>query len=423
MDTVPFHLILFALDLFVLGGLFLWIRFRRNDKSARSSVYQYEKSLFAPAALHRSPSLVWDTAGIVLFGGFGLVCFAVLSRLIFTNIVQNHVYRFNVGQCIAEGIAVHGTLFFAVTASLLFWNRRRWLAGFFACCAFSLAGVSFNALYWEPYHIKVEYYEIKTDKVKTPLRIVFVSDIQTDRISVHEINTFKAIQQQSADLIVLGGDYIQTFGGTRDRQLPEQFRQMLIDCPLQAPLGVYAIAGNIGDAKVRDAELFKETGIDWVRDSVVIENLGGEKNLGPIDLVLLGLGDSVGNVGGLGLTNSGHFIVMVGHYPNYAIDGYTSSRSGRSSSGYRNAERAPDLMLAGHTHGGQVVIPFYGPVPFGGDRLAQQVPRTMRGGFFTYPNGGHLLVTRGSGLERGWAPRVRFFCPPEVSVIDIIPLL
>jgi len=421
MDTTPFHLILFALDITVLGGLFLWIRFRRNrNRSQRSAVYHFEKSLYASAAVRR-PSLIWDMTGVILFGGFGLFCFAVLSRLIRTGYAQKHVYHFNVGQCIAEGIAIHWTLVLIVTALLLYWNRRYFSALFFGCCAIFFAAAGFNMLYWEPYRVKVEHYEIRTAKLTKPLRIVFVSDIQTDRIGVHEINTLKQIQQQNADLIILGGDYIQTFQDTREKHLPEKFRQMFLDHPLKAPLGVYAIAGNIGGhSGVRDADMFKDTSVTYIQDSTIFDNLGIDKGLGPIDLVLLGLGHARGGIGESGLTSSGNFIVMAGHYPNYAIDGYTDYR-GAFLSGYRNAERAPDLMLAGHTHGGQIVIPFYGPVPWGGGTKAEQIPRRVRGGFFTYSNGGHLLVTRGSGLERGWAPRIRLFCPAEISVINIVP--
>jgi predicted MPP superfamily phosphohydrolase len=281
--------------------------------------------------------------------------------------------------------------------------------------------VCFDALYWEPYHIKVEHYEIKTDKLKKPLRIVFVTDIQTDRIGFHEINTLKTIQRQKADLIILGGDYIQTFSGTRDKDLPDHFRQMLLDHPLKAPLGVYAVEGNVRLSDgAGDARLFRGTGIEFLSYSTVFDNLGIDKGFGPIDLFLLGLEDSRGGLGKNGLTESGNFIVMTGHYPNYAIDGYTGS-DGRKHSGYRSAERAPDLMLAGHTHGGQIVLPFYGPMFRSFERHIQQMPLDMWSGFFTYPNGGHLLVTRGSGMERGWAPRVRLFCPAEISVIDIVP--
>lgn len=420
MDTTPFHLVLFALDIVTLGGLFLWLRYRHETESTHLAVYQYERSLYTHGVFHYH-SYLWDFAGIVIFGSFYFVCFAFLSRLIFTDYIQKHVYNFNVGQCIAEGIAIHGTLIFAVTTALLCWKRRYLWATFFGVSAIVLAGICFKALYWEPYHVKVEYYKIETAKVKEPVRIVFVADIQTDRIGSHEINTLKKIQHLDADLIILGGDYIQTYLGHRGKQLPERFRQMLLDHPLTAPLGVYAIAGNIRDAGVPDAELFRETSIEYYQKSTILPDLGADEQMGPIDLVLLGLGHSWGGLGKHGVTDSGNFIVMAGHCPNYAIDGWTNPKTGNSLSGYRKAGKAPDLMLAGHTHGGQVVIPYYGPLSMGGDARVNQIPRSMMSGFHKYSNGSYLLVTRGSGMERGWAPRIRLFCPPEISVIDIVP--
>lgn len=35
--------------------------------------------------------------------------------------------------------------------------------------------------------------------------------------------------------------------------------------------------------------------------------------------------------------------------------------------------------------------------------------------------GTYLYVNRGLGLEGGWMPRVRLFCRPEVTVIDLMP--
>jgi predicted MPP superfamily phosphohydrolase len=222
-------------------------------------------------------------------------------------------------------------------------------------------------------------------------------------------------------MIIFGGDYIQTFGSTHEKQLSVKFRQMLLNHPLEAPLGVYAIAGNIGGGEMSDAKLFNGTSVEFFQDSTFFEGLGSDKDLGPIDLVILRASHSEGGRGDYYLTDTGNFTVMAGHYPNYAINGYKNSKSGISLSGYRNAKRAPDLMLAGHTHGGQIVLPFYGHLLHPQDDHLNQVPRSMWSGFFAHPNGAHLVVTRGSGVERGWAPRVRLFCPPEISVIDIVP--
>jgi hypothetical protein len=68
-----------------------------------------------------------------------------------------------------------------------------------------------------------------------------------------------------------------------------------------------------------------------------------------------------------------------------------------------------DLILAGHSHGGQVRVPFYGPImlPFGVDEYDL-------GLFHTAP--GPLYVNPGIG----WFPvPIRFNCRPEITVIDI----
>jgi hypothetical protein len=68
-----------------------------------------------------------------------------------------------------------------------------------------------------------------------------------------------------------------------------------------------------------------------------------------------------------------------------------------------------DLLLAGHSHGGQVWLPIYGPVyvPFGVDEY-------VRGLFHT--DAGPLYVNPGLG----WFPwPIRFNCRPEITVFDI----
>lgn len=72
-----------------------------------------------------------------------------------------------------------------------------------------------------------------------------------------------------------------------------------------------------------------------------------------------------------------------------------------------------DLMLAGHTHGGQIRLPFYGALitldPF---------DKRWESGLFD-EHGVKLVVSRGLGCEPG-IPEVRFCCPPEVVTIDLI---
>ena len=72
-----------------------------------------------------------------------------------------------------------------------------------------------------------------------------------------------------------------------------------------------------------------------------------------------------------------------------------------------------DLMLCGHTHGGQVRIPGLGAVyasSLYGKRF--EVGRYLVDRMILY-------VSRGIGMEGMGAPRVRFLCPPEITLWEI----
>lgn len=75
------------------------------------------------------------------------------------------------------------------------------------------------------------------------------------------------------------------------------------------------------------------------------------------------------------------------------------------------------LILAGHTHGGQLCVPFYGALVTNCD-----LDRSRAKGLHTHTAAGntaHLHVSAGCGASR-YAP-VRFACPPEASLITLLP--
>ncbi|GAB7049563.1 metallophosphoesterase [Catenuloplanes indicus] len=74
-----------------------------------------------------------------------------------------------------------------------------------------------------------------------------------------------------------------------------------------------------------------------------------------------------------------------------------------------------DLLLAGHTHGGQVCVPFYGALV-----TNCGIPRSMVKGLHRWPGSDSWLhVSAGLGTHPT-AP-VRFSCPPEASLLTLIP--
>ena len=76
-------------------------------------------------------------------------------------------------------------------------------------------------------------------------------------------------------------------------------------------------------------------------------------------------------------------------------------------------ETPTDLMLAGHTHGGQIRLPFYGAL-ITLDRFGKR----WESGLFD-EHGVKLIVSRGIGCEP-LVPEMRFNCAPEVVVVDVV---
>jgi len=74
-----------------------------------------------------------------------------------------------------------------------------------------------------------------------------------------------------------------------------------------------------------------------------------------------------------------------------------------------------DLYCAGHTHGGQVALPFYGALV-----TFSKYGKRFETGLYRVGET-RLYVSRGIGMEGGKIPRVRFCSRPEVTVIEIHP--
>ena len=100
------------------------------------------------------------------------------------------------------------------------------------------------------------------------------------------------------------------------------------------------------------------------------------------------------------IQGSEKYHIAFGHNPNYSL-------------GEINA----DLLLAGHTHGGQFQLPVIGPL-----LTISLVPRDWASGLTEISPGQYLLVSRGIGMERGYAPRMRFLCRPELVILEIKPV-
>ncbi len=299
----------------------------------------------------------------------------------------------------AVGVFLHGGIFLAAACFLVFRQRidgkRRWKLTLFLGGLASLAlFIGIEGFLIEPTALTVKYYTIRSPKITKPVRIAFLADFQTDNIGDYERRTLELLKTQKADMILFGGDYIQARTKQHEEKLITDFRALYQELNITPPLGIYAVKGNqeVGTWIGWNA-LLHDLGIYQAQRTITLEH-------GDIRLTLLGLHDSFVPTQRRFSNPRNRFHIVVGHAPIFSL-------------GKPNA----DLLLAGHTHGGQVQIPGFGPMI----TLAKGLPRRWASGKTTLPGGGTLIVSHGTGLERGRAPRIRLFCRPDFVVIDLLP--
>lgn len=219
-----------------------------------------------------------------------------------------------------------------------------------------------------------------------PLKIAYFADLHNDpELFVQAIDHIAAAKP---DLILFGGDFVradQRF--MRTRWAIQGLKQLRNIAP------TYAILGNHDYEKLDQLErvfaaagipILRNQGIDWHTPSGTT-------------LRIVGLGDW--NEGDEAPANclqpagqEERPVLLLSHDPEsrWLLRAYDW-----------------DLMLSGHTHGGQLGNPFTG--------ASISLRSSMPAGLFEFDNNRRIIVSRGVGAIMG----MRFFCPPEVNIIEV----
>lgn len=261
------------------------------------------------------------------------------------------------------------------------------------------------ALIWgafvEPFRLRLSEQTMTTDRLPAgipPIRLLHISDLHVERLTRREEMVLSLIEMAKPDLIVITGDYVN-LSYNRDPETYAQLKQLL--GRLSAPYGVYATLGS-PPVDVRDTitPLFENLPVMLLRDEWATVNMGAGR-----ELVLVGLdcshhipSDQARLDRVMGIAPNSVPQVLLYHSPELMPQA---------------SEHQVDLYLCGHTHGGQVRLPFIGPI-----LTSSQLGRKYVMGL--YRNGRtHLYVSRGVGLEGLSAPRVRFLAPPEITLFNL----
>lgn len=255
--------------------------------------------------------------------------------------------------------------------------------------------------FWiEPHRLTLTNQTLKSRKLgfEKPLRVLHLADIHVERITNRERLMLDMVKALAPDLILFSGDFLN-LSYTQDALAAEHARSLLVE--LDAPLGVFAVSGSpaVDPPEVVTKLLEGMPNIRWLRaERAVIAYEGKQIEIVGLDCTHRPFVDAPNLRETLVGSDPNTFRILLYHTPDLAPDA---------------AQMGIDLQLSGHTHGGQVRIPYYGAV-YAASLYGKKFESGRRQvGDLT------LYVSRGIGLEGGGAPRLRFNCPPEVILWEI----
>jgi predicted MPP superfamily phosphohydrolase len=259
-----------------------------------------------------------------------------------------------------------------------------------------LAPIGFHATHVAPFDLQVEQVaiELPPERAGTdPLRVGILSDIQTNAITSYEHRAIDELLALEPDIVLIAGDLFQGNAEQFAEQL-EPFRDLL--ARIEAPGGVYAVRGDTDTGDLPD-QLVEGTSIEILDDEVVTATIGDRTVRIGGNRLLWAPPPAVAVRKELMASDPGEVRLLVAHRPDVVLN--------------LPPDADVDLTVAGHTHGGQVAIPGYGPpVTF------SRVPRSVGAGGLHEVDGNAIFVSTGVGMERNQAPQVRLFTRPMVGL-------
>jgi len=290
-------------------------------------------------------------------------------------------------QLMAWGIFLHFPVYLIGNITILR-HQNKLYTNFLIGIAALILVISVDAFLIEPQSLEVSRITLFSGKITEPVTVALLADIQTDSPGSYEERVLDLVKAEDPDLILLAGDYLQIMDPDQYKESVIVLNRLFTEADLSPPLGSVAVRGNV--------ERNGWVGIFQGLEVILVEETQ-TFDLGPLTITGVDWMDSENPA--LEIPGSEKYHIILGHSPNYSL-----------------GKIEGDLLLAGHTHGGQVQLPGIGPI-----LTLSAVPRGWASGLTEIHPGQFLVVSRGIGLERGHAPRLRFLCHPEVIIIDLLP--
>lgn len=248
-------------------------------------------------------------------------------------------------------------------------------------------------------HVSIDLPNFEPTK---PVRLALISDIHVGTYKkdgwIRRVS--KRIIEEKPDLVLLAGDFIVS--------KPKHARYLSEFSGLTLRIPTYAVLGDHDyDVRKRKNEIsIKEEVASKVRETLqkagahVMANESQNLEINGAIFSLIGLDDWLsGRTQTEELKNQSTEkpVIVLVHNPDFILN---------------PESKKADLILAGNTHGGQIRLPWIGPVP----HLPSRLPRNFDEGLFTLQNGTKLFIT--SGISES-GPRARLFNPPEIVILEL----
>lgn len=238
----------------------------------------------------------------------------------------------------------------------------------------------------EPNIITINRVQINDEQLKGT-KIVFASDLHIKPYEKLRLTrTIDKINEQKADIILLGGDYVNGHKKGNSMTIQEIAKEL---SKLNSKLGTFAVIGNHDGWQGKDETVFalKAEGINVLDNE---NKKAGNITIAGVDDMQTGNPDIEKS-----LNNAQEPIIFLSHTPDI----------------FPSVPYNVNLTLAGHLHCGQIRFPIIGAVTMPskyGKRYAEGliIERERK-----------MFVSRGLGCS---ILPVRFNCPPEIVVIEFI---
>ena len=266
-------------------------------------------------------------------------------------------------------------------------TRRDFIRSATAISVGALAGVGAYGVAYERHKIARITRDVMVRGLPSALdglRIGMITDVHHSAVvSADDITrAVTLITEAAPDMVVMGGDYVSFF----DRAYISPVAELL--APLSsAPLGAFAVLGNHDDEKEMPAALTS-------RRFTVLEDQRTQLTVKGERLDIAGIRFWTRSPGELAsvLKGTGGTTLLLAHDPRRLVEASALD---------------VQLVLSGHTHGGQVIVPALGAV------AGRKFP--VLAGYATRDNTS-IFVSRGVGTV--YVP-VRINCPPDVAILTL----